>query len=172
MIQAEFERAGLSQIDVAEKFIIDPYRLWQQCEPRKLEDAFRRFVGGEHLDAHGAEADVKATSQVLLGMLEAFSLKEKDWKDIADICEPKRQNWIGPSRHIQWVNGVPVLTFGRHAGVAVTTLAASDSADYLEWIVSSDFPDHVRQICREAMTMDGTAFHQFVIDRFGGPPGL
>src|SRR5690606_29034132 len=74
MLQAEFDRLGQQRLSLAGKQIIDPFRLWQRCEPRTLQDAHRRFVGEEFTSAHSATADVAATGRVLRGMLDRFRL--------------------------------------------------------------------------------------------------
>ena len=51
----------------AELRIVDPLRLWQKREPRKLTDAYERFVGPipESLRAHDALDDVRMTLAVI-----------------------------------------------------------------------------------------------------------
>ena len=75
MLQAEFARAGLPPLDVGEKLIVDPYRLWSAIEPRGLKYAHRRFCGSDFDGAHQAQADVAATAAVLGGMLSTFGLR-------------------------------------------------------------------------------------------------
>lgn len=89
MLQAEFLRNGGPPVDVSEKQLVDPLRLWQRCEPRSLQAAHRRFVGQEFAAAHSASADVAATGRVLRGMLSHFNLAG-DWTEIALVCEPDR----------------------------------------------------------------------------------
>ncbi len=155
MLQAEYQRLGLPPIDLSETYVVDPYRLWQRCEPRSLMDAHKRFVGGEFEAAHSASADVAATGRVLQGMVESFGLGS-NWEEVADICEPERANWIGGSHHLQWDDaGVATIAFGKHSGVSLSALASGSDAGYLRWLVSSDFPQHVREICSKALELDG-----------------
>jgi len=89
MLQAEFARAGLPPLDVGDKLIVDPYRLWSAIEPRGLKYAHRRFVGGDFAGAHQAQADVAATAAVLCGMLAAFNL-QAEWHSLAELCRGRR----------------------------------------------------------------------------------
>lgn len=170
MMQAEFHRAGLSPIDVAAKLVIDPYRLWQQRETRKLQDAHRRFVGTEFEEAHSAEADIAATARVLNAMLKEFGLKDESWESIADICEPERRNWIGTSQHFQWQDGVPVIAFGKHGGTPIHELAAGPDSSYLHWMMGKDFPEHVKRICEGAVHYRGEKLVEWLVSEFGPPP--
>ncbi len=89
MLQAEFARAGLPPLDVGDKLIVDPYRLWGAMEPRGLRYAHRRFVGSDFDGAHRAGADVAATAAVLCGMLAAFGL-QPEWYSLAELCRGRR----------------------------------------------------------------------------------
>lgn len=167
MLQAEFARLGQPALDLSGKHIVDAFRLWQQCEPRSLMDAHRRFVGDEFDAAHSAAADVAATGRVLLGMLDNFGL-EGDWSDIADVCEPEREAWVGSSRHLRWdESGRLVIGFGKHNGVPLVELATGPDAGYLSWIAGKDFPVHVREICQRATQMDGAALERWVREAYG-----
>jgi DNA polymerase III subunit epsilon len=172
MLQAEFARLGQPPLDLNGKQVIDPFRLWQQCEPRSLQDAHKRFVGARFSEAHSATADVAATGRVLRGMLHHFQLPS-DWREIARVCEPEREAWVGSSRHLRWdENGRLVIGFGRHAGIPLAELARGSDATYLMWIANKDFPIHVREICGRALQMDGSALEAWVKRTYGEPERL
>lgn len=171
MLQAEYRRLRQPPLDMGDKTIVDPFRLWQQCEPRTLMDAHRRFAGGDFAAAHSASADVAATGRVLEGMLRAFGLSS-DWDEVARVCEPERKNWIGPSRHVQWnAEGAAVLGFGKHAGVPLHQLASGPNAGYLRWICDKDFPPHVREVCEKALTADPDDFFRWLRATHDPGPG-
>jgi DNA polymerase-3 subunit epsilon len=167
MLEAEFGRIG-QRLDLSGKQMVDPFRLWQQCEPRSLQDAHRRFVGDEFSSAHSAAADVAATGRVLRGMMAHFRLPQNSWGEIARVCEPERDAWVGSSRHIRWDEaGRLVLGFGKHAGIPLAELASGADAGYLGWIAAKDFPLHVREICQRALEMDAQALDAWVRQVFG-----
>lgn len=169
MLQAEYQRLRQPPIDLQRKKIVDAFRLWQQCEPRSLQHAHQRFVGDSFAEAHSAAADVAATGRVLQGMLESFGLSGNDWDAIAEVCEPERATWIGPSRHVRWdTGGNPVLSFGKHAGKPLHLLARSEDGGYLRWIMSKDFPPHVHEICAKANELAADEFIRWVRGTFGG----
>ena len=175
MLQAEYERAGLPLLDLADKKIIDALRLWQQCEPRSLQHAHQRFVGERFAAAHSASADVAATGRVLQGMLRHFGLDGRDWTDIAGVCEPQGRGasaWIGGTRHFQWDAGAVVVGFGKHSGKPLHLLARSEDAGYLRWMLDKDFPAHVHELCRRALELPADDFLAWSRGRFpGGQPG-
>lgn len=168
MLQAEYARLGQPAIDLADKQIVDAFRLWQQCEPRSLMDAHRRFVGEEFPAAHSAAADVAATGRVLLGMMQSFGLGERGLDEVAAVCEPERKDWLGTSRHIRWSEeGVPMINFGRHKGAAVHQLAEIDGGGYLRWMAGKDFPRHVIEVCRKALEYSKEDFLLWVQQAYG-----
>lgn len=170
MLQAEYAR--LDQfIDLRAKQVVDPFRLWQQCEPRSLMHAHKRFVGDSFAEAHSAAADVAATGRVLRGMLKSFELGDRSWEDIAAVCEPESDTWVGSSRHLRWSDeGRPVLGFGKHKGKALDALASSEDEGYLRWILGNDFPSHVHQICVRALELPAEQFLAWVRELHGPPP--
>jgi DNA polymerase-3 subunit epsilon len=167
MLQAEYARIGKPPLDLSGKQIVDAFRLWQQCEPRSLQHAHRRFVGDDFAAAHSASADVAATGRVLVGMLRHFNLHEQDWGQIASVCDPGRASWVGPSRHLRWENEVIVLGFGKHQGAIVHELAAGPDRGFLSWVISKDFPPHVAEICRAALERQGDDFIAWARGRYG-----
>jgi DNA polymerase-3 subunit epsilon len=177
MLQAEYERMRVSaaergslpvaQMDVRGKIIVDPYRLWQQCEPRSLKHAHQRFVGADFEAAHSASADVAATGRVLAGMLKVFGLDNHDWRGVAGVCDPQRPSWVGPTRHLQWDGPSIVITFGKHAGAQVHELAKGEFRDYLRWVCDRDFPLHVREVCKQALDLPAEEFLGWVKGEYG-----
>ena len=169
MLQAEYARIGRPPLDLSHKKIVDPFRLWQQCEPRSLQHAHRRFVGDEFASAHSASADVAATGRVLVGMLRQFELEDRDWGQIASVCDPGRASWVGPSRHLRWDGEVIVLGFGKHMGMPLHELAAGPDRSFLRWVVDKDFPPHVGEICKAALERSPDDLLAWVRSRYGQP---
>jgi DNA polymerase-3 subunit epsilon len=167
MLQAEYMRIGKPALDLTGKKIVDAFRLWQQCEPRSLVHAHRRFVGDDFAAAHSASADVAATGRVLVGMLRHFSLEGQDWGQIATVCDPQRASWVGPSRHLRWEGEVIVLGFGKHMGMPLHELASGPDRSFLRWVIDKDFPPHVIEICRAALERNCEELVAWARQRFG-----
>ncbi len=171
MLQAEYLRLRQAPVDLSNKLIVDPFRLWQQCEPRSLMDAHKRFAGGAFDAAHSAAADVAATGRVLRGMIESFGL-DPNWEKVADVCEPDRAFYIEGSKHLRWDEAQNVtIGFGKHAGTLLTELASGPEANYLRWIMGKDFPAHVLEACSKALDLDADEFEAWAAERFSAAPG-
>lgn len=166
----EMRRCKLAELDLSEKRFIDPLMIWRKLEPRRLSDAHERFVGKPLKNAHTAEADVKATAAVLLGMQQHFDLKACSLEDLALLSLSRRAAWIGPSKHIQWKDGQVVIAFGKHSGTPLTELACDRANSYLRWVTTKDFPDHVKSIAQEAMKRPADEFLAWVEECYGKQP--
>jgi DNA polymerase-3 subunit epsilon len=171
MLQAELGRLQRAPLDLTSKKLVDAFRLWQQCEPRSLQHAHRRFVGDEFAAAHSASADVAATGRVLVGMLKHFELADRDWHQIASVCDPLpgRASWVGPSRHLRWEGEAIVIGFGKHAGVPIHELAAGPERSFLQWVIQKDFPPHVAEVCKHALERSNEELVRWARERFGQP---
>jgi len=171
MLQAELGRLQRAPLDLTNKKIVDAFRLWQQCEPRSLQHAHRRFVGDEFAAAHSASADVAATGRVLMGMLKHFELADRDWHQIATVCDPLpgRASWVGPSRHLRWEGEAIVIGFGKHSGVPIHELAAGPDRSFLQWVIQKDFPPHVAEVCKHALERSNEELVRWARERFGQP---
>lgn len=170
LLLAELQRAGAKPVDLNGKHLIDVLCLWQNCEPRTLESAHRRFVGTELEGAHGAEADTRATGRVLKGMMKAFGL-ENSYEALA---RKSGSNFIGFSNHFQWQEGVAVFGFGKYRGQPLHVVAG-ENPGYFDFILSKDFPKHVHEISGELIRRSGRSFvleefHAWLVEGYGGPP--
>lgn len=152
-IEAEFRRLKQPPLLLHRKTLIDPLRLWRRAEPRRLQDAVRRFAAGKTYLAHSAAGDVTATEEVLNGMLMAFSLNELTWEELEAYVSPERASQrlrIGPSDHIRWQEKRAIVFFGKHKGFSVYDIARKEQG-YCSFVMERDFPNHVKEIFRAAV---------------------
>jgi DNA polymerase-3 subunit epsilon len=155
IVQADLARAGHKPLELQGKHVVDVLRLWHHVEPRTLAAAHEKFCGEALTNAHAATADVAATARVLTSMIQTFGLTDKAWAELAAIADPfpGRENWIGPSNHLQWSAGVAVFAFGKHKGRPI----ADVDAGFLRWVIDKDFPPHVKDVCRAALVPSSRA---------------
>ena len=158
MLAEEFHRAGLD-LDVDSRRVLDAQRIYHQKEPRDLSAALRFFCGREHRDAHGAEADTRATLDVIKGQFRKYPDLPRDLETLDrqfNATDPFNADRGG---RLRWVDGELTINFGKKKGARVKDLAASDPG-YLKWMLRGDFPMDTRKIVQDAL--DGS---------FPPPPG-
>ncbi|MGF1926026.1 MAG: exonuclease domain-containing protein, partial [Bacteroidia bacterium] len=71
MLLEEFLRAGVD-FNMAGRKFVDVQNIFHQMEQRTLKAAYKFYCGEEIINAHSAEADIKATYHVLLAQLDRY----------------------------------------------------------------------------------------------------
>lgn len=158
LLAEEFRRVSIA-FPPPDAKLVDAQRIYHMREPRTLSAALRFYCDREHVGAHGAEADVLATIDVLEGQLRRYPDLPASVDDLDRLCQQRRDGAIDPGGRLRWSGGEVVLGFGPKAGMSLRELVARD-ASFLRWILNKDFPAEVKTIVREALE-----------GRFPAPPG-
>ncbi len=149
MLSEEFMRAGLN-LDVDNRRVLDAQRIYHQREPRDLAAALRFFCGREHADAHGAEADTRATLDVLKGEFRRYDDLPRDMAALDRLFNATDPFNADRGGRLRWVDGELTINFGKKKGVRVKDLVVEDPG-YLKWILKGDFPMDTRKIVQDAL---------------------
>ena len=149
MLAEEFSRAGIP-FDADRRRLLDAQRIFHTKEPRDLSAALRFYCGHEHADAHGAEADVRATLDVIRGQFKRYDDLPRDMETLDRTFNPLDPFNADRSGRLRWVDGELVINFGKKKGAKLKDLAGED-AGFLKWIIKNDFPQDTRQICENAL---------------------
>jgi DNA polymerase-3 subunit epsilon len=148
MLMEEFLRAGLDA-DLSTRRMIDVQHIFYTMEPRTLTAAYKFFCEKELTNAHGAEADVNATIDVLLSQLKRYPQLGNTVESIlGTIGEEKIVDY---ARRFLFDNkGVEVFNFGKHKGRPVTDVLRAEP-QYYDWMMKGDFPLHTKQKLTEIL---------------------
>ncbi len=149
MLQCEFARAGL-EFKLEGRRLIDAYTIFCKLYPRTLSAAYEFFCGAKLEGAHGAEADTAATWEVLLGQLAKHPELPNEVAALAAFCDARDPDAVDRTRRFKWRDGEVVVNFGKNAGRPLREIAVQDPG-FLNWIIRNDFPDEVKEICRNAL---------------------
>jgi DNA polymerase-3 subunit epsilon len=148
MLVEEFYRNDID-FDMKNRKLIDAQRIFHLMEPRNLTAAFKFYCGKDLIGAHGAEADVLATLEVLNAQVKRYeevSLKDENGKeyfpiqnDMSKLHELTMSNSIDfANRMVYNKERIPVFNFGKYSGRSVTEVLKSDPS-YYDWILKGDF---------------------------------
>ena len=91
MLTAEFQRAGVT-FTTASRSLVDALTVFHRMEPRNLTAAYKLYCGKALEDAHRAEADMRASSDVLWAQLERYPELPKDMAGLAAFCAEQRDS--------------------------------------------------------------------------------
>ena len=113
-------------------------------EQRTLVAAYKFYCGKDLVDAHSAEADIKATYEVLESQIERYEELENDVDFLADFS--KRNDTADLMGRIVFnEEGVEVFNFGKHKGKPVKEVLEKEPS-YYDWMMKGDFPLYTKKI--------------------------
>jgi len=145
----EFARAGVA-FEADSRRILDAQRIFHAREPRNLAAALQFYCGKEHTDAHGAEADTRATIEVVIGQFKRYADLPADLDALDRLFNPRDPFNADRAGRFRWVDGHLTVHFGKKKGTRVLDLMRNDPG-FLKWIVRSDFPMDARAIAENAL---------------------
>jgi len=147
LLYAEFERVGIAW-NLEGRAVLDPLEIYHEFEKRDLTAAVKFYLEREHEGAHGAEADVLATEELIDAMLQKYD-------DLPRTVGELSQRYSNPNKldiegkFIQ-IEGVVQFTFGKCRGQPLSAVASNDE-NYLRWLLKADFPDDAKAIIQKAL---------------------
>ncbi|BEG98896.1 exonuclease domain-containing protein [Bacteroides sedimenti] len=137
VLAEEFLRAGVD-IDMTKRKFIDVQVIFHKMEQRTLSAAYKFYCDKDLNDAHSAEADTRATYEVLKAQLERYPDDlRNDMAFLADFSSYSR-NVDFAGRVVYDDNDVEVFNFGKYKGVPVSEVFKKDPG-YYSWMLNSDF---------------------------------
>ncbi len=161
MLIEEFLRCGI-QFDIKKRRLVDVQNIFHKMEPRTLKAAYKFYCGKELVDAHEAEADTKATYEILLAQIERYNGMEYEDRD-GRITQPVKNDvqalyefsynhgnadlvgHIGYDRE-----GREVFKFGKYKGKPVEEVFKKEP-QYFDWMMKADFPLSTKNIIQSVI---------------------
>lgn len=143
LLVEEFLRVGVD-FDLESRKLVDVQNIFHKMEQRTLVAAYKFYCGKDLVDAHSAEADIKATYEVLESQIERYDELENDVDFLSDFS--KRNNTVDLMGRIVYnEDNVEVFNFGKHKGKAVTEILEKDPS-YYNWMMNGDFPLYTKKV--------------------------
>ena len=138
MLVEEFLRSGIP-VDFDDRHFIDVQTIYHKMERRTLEAAYKFYCSKTLENAHSAEADTRATFEVLEAQLDHYP--EELTNDVAALAE-----FSSYGRRVDFAGSLAfndqdeiVINFGKYKGVPVTEVFRRDSG-YYSWVMGAQFP--------------------------------
>lgn len=144
LLAEEFLRAGVD-IDFSKRKMIDVQIIFHKKEQRTLEAALKFYCDKELENAHSAEADTRATYEVLKAQLDKYPDLENDIEKLSNEFSFFNNNVDLAGRIILDENGVEIFNFGKHKGKSVAEVLKNEPSFYA-WMMDADFPLNTKQV--------------------------
>ncbi len=146
LLAEEFLRADVD-IDMKKRKFIDVQTIFHKNEPRTLVAAYKFYCEQELTNAHSAEADVRATYEVLKAQLDRYDNIENDMAQLAEFSTfTKNADYSG--RIVYDKDGIECINFGKYKGQKVAEVFAKDPG-YYSWMMNGDFPLYTKKVITE-----------------------
>lgn len=141
MLDQEFQRAGV-KFDFTKPRFIDVQTIFHKKEQRTLVAAYRFYCDKDLEGAHSANADTRATYEVLKAQLDRYSDLPNDIDALSDYSSQNR-NVDLMGRLIYNDKRQEVINFGKYKGKPAEEVLRSDPG-YYSWILQGDFPQNTK----------------------------
>lgn len=152
LLTAELKRAGFDWPTEGRR-VVDPYLIFARKERRDLSGAYKFYCGKELQGAHRAEADVRATAEVLFAQVERYPDLPQDVAGLDQFCNQVDPSRVDPEGKFVWKNGEPAFAFGnKHKGKSLREVVRDDRG-YIDWMINKgNFGPAVVKLCKDALT--------------------
>ena len=136
-------RADLT-IDFHKVHVVDVQNIFHKKEQRTLSAAVKFYTGKAMENAHNAEADVRATLDVLLAQINHYDDLPEGIEGLATYStRHKAADFAGFITFDE--SGVEQFSFGKYRGQRVVDVLA-DNPGYFSWMLNADFPIYTKNI--------------------------
>ncbi|MBC7913527.1 MAG: ribonuclease H-like domain-containing protein [Pyrinomonadaceae bacterium] len=155
LLMEEFLRAKVD-FEIENRRFVDVQNIFHQMEQRTLKAAYQFYCGRQIENAHSAEADIRATYEVLLSQLTKY--QDSEWEDKKGNKSKPVQNDIEAlhkftnlSKPVDFAgrlvfneDGIEVFNFGKHKGKCVEEVFTAEPS-YYAWMQQGDFPLYTKR---------------------------
>ncbi len=155
MLMEEFLRSEVD-FDLENRHFVDVQNIFHQMEQRTLRAAYQFYCGKDIINAHSAEADTRATMEVLLSQLDKYEGVEWENKKgiktvpVVNDVEALHQ-FTNLSKPVDFAGrmvfseaGEELFNFGKHKGKRVEDVFQLEPS-YYAWMMQGDFPLYTKR---------------------------
>ncbi len=143
LLAEEFLRADID-LDLKKRKFIDIQIIFHKKEQRNLSAAYKFYCNKYLEDAHSAEADTRATYEILQAQLDRYPDLPNDVDELALFSSHNRNvDFMG--RIIYDDEDQEVFNFGKYKGQRVADVLKKDPG-YYGWMINGSFPLHTKKV--------------------------
>lgn len=141
LLLEEFHRAGIV-LDLSKTRFVDVQTIYHKMEPRNLSAAYKYYCGQDLEAAHSANADTRATLEVLKAQLDKYPELTNDVKVLSEFsCHNRNVDFAG--RLIYNDANKEVINFGKYKGQLAEDVLRRDPG-YYSWVQQGDFQQNTK----------------------------
>ncbi|HMC01356.1 MAG TPA: 3'-5' exonuclease [Flavobacteriaceae bacterium] len=143
LLAEEMLRAEID-FDMKNRLAIDVQTIFHKMEQRTLSAAYKFYCNKDLDNAHSAEADTKATFEVLKAQVEKYDELENNSKFLAEFSSRKKfADFAGFITYNK--KGEECFSFGKHKNKTVLEILEKEPG-YFGWLLNADFPLYTKKV--------------------------
>ena len=150
-LEEEFARVGMNFAPSARKHV-DVQRIYHKKEPRDLSAAVQFYCGRDHAGAHGAEADARATLDVLKAQMAKYDDLPKTTAELDEYLVPRDPLNADRMGLLRWTGGRLCVNFGKKKGTPLMELFTHER-NWLKWFAKGNFETDARMIVQDLLDL-------------------
>lgn len=150
LLSRELTQAGC-KFDLNGANIYDAQKIYHLNEKRDLTAAYKFFCNKDLQDAHTALKDAEATLEIIDAQVQKYSPGDPAIESLGKFDYQVKEQFYDKSRRFRWWNGKLYMLFGKYAKQYSLQEIARKDPGYLEWILSADFNQEVKDLVAEAL---------------------
>jgi len=143
--------------DIKNRSLIDVQNIFMKMEQRTLKAAYKFYCNKDLTKAHSAEADTKATYEVLKAQIERYENTEYTNFDGETTTPVKNEvqalhEFSSHNKNADLMgqiifnkDGQETFNFGKYRGNTVEDIFVKDPS-YYSWIMNADFPQYTKKL--------------------------
>ncbi len=146
LLVEEFLRVGVD-VDFKRRKFVDVQNIFHKKEQRTLVAAYKFYCDKDLNDAHSAEADTRATYEVLKAQLDRYDDLANDIDALAEYSSRgETADYAG--RILYNEKGEEIFGFGKYKGRSVAEIFDIEPS-YYAWMMNGDFPLYTKKVITE-----------------------
>ena len=146
MLVEEFLRAGVD-VDFRRRRFVDVQNIFHKMEQRTLVAAYKFYCDKDLEAAHSAEADTRATYEVLMAQLDRYPELQNDVAALADFSERgQTADFAGRIGYNE--KQEEIFNFGKYKGRRLEDVFREEPS-YYAWMMNGDFPLYTKKVITE-----------------------
>ena len=145
----ELQRADISY-SIDNVNIVDVLKIFKLKERKNLSAAYRFYCQKELQDAHSALKDTQATLEVFSAQIKKYPDLPQTVEELHKFCNQPDDRFVDPDKKFKWEKNEACFTFGKYKGQLLSK-TSKDDPEYLQWMLTQDFSNEVRNILRSAL---------------------
>lgn len=147
ILERELFGAGL-KFDRKGRTIYDAQKVYHLHEKRTLKAAYQFYCSKELVNHHTAMGDTEATVEILAAQIQKYGKPEIGVESLRDFDYERLDDYFDEEKKFRWWNGELYPVFGKYAKRSSLKEIAQKDPSYLEWLLSTDFPQKSKAMIR------------------------